>query len=113
MQEKKNTIVNFSLRFKSLCESSGKTQKELAKLLEISEPALINYKRERVPEPEALLRIAKFFDVSIEWLLTGSDLTSTKNSPQLSSSIWKVRAEEAEKKIAAMKAGLSAFIKKF
>lgn len=112
MQEKKYTIVNFSLRFKSLCESSGKTQKELAKALEISEAALVNYKRERVPEADALLRISNYFEVSIEWLLTGIECTVKRFPPQ-NNSMWKIRAEEAEKKITAMKAGLTAFIKKF
>ncbi len=112
MQEKKYTIVNFSSRFKSLCESSGKTQKELAKALNISEAALVNYKRERVPEAEALLSISNYFEVSIEWLLTGVEPIS-KGSLLPNNSMWKIRAEEAEKKIEAMKAGLTAFIKKF
>lgn len=112
MQAKKCTIVNFSSRFKSLCESSGKTQKELAKLFDISESALVNYKKDRVPRADELLRIATFFDVSIEWLLTGND-DGMKGAPNLSASVWKSKAEEAEKKIQAMKAGLQAFIKKF
>lgn len=60
-----------------------------------------------------ILRIAKFFDVSIEWLLTGSEPASAKSLPQLGNSIWKVRAEEAEKKIEAMRAGLISWAKKF
>lgn len=112
MQEKKCTIVNFSLRFKSLCESSGKTQKELAKALGISESALVNYKKDRVPEADALLKISNYFTVSLEWLLTGEE-TKFKSVPEQSAMAWKVRAEEAEKKILAMKASLQAFIKKF
>lgn len=112
MQAKKRTVVNFSLRFKSLCESSGKTQKELAKELGISESALVNYKKDRVPEADALLKISNYFTVSLEWLLTGED-AEFKSVPEQSALAWKVRAEAAEKKILAMKAGLQAFIKKF
>lgn len=112
MQAKKCTVVNFSLRFKSLCESSGKTQKELAKELGISESALVNYKKDRVPEADALLKISNYFTVSLEWLLTGED-AEFKSVPEQSALAWKVRAKAAEKKILAMKAGLQAFIKKF
>lgn len=112
MQAKKCTVVNFSLRFKSLCESSGKTQKELARNLDISESALVNYKKDRIPEAEALLKISTYFQVTIEWLLTGVE-TGYKPVPEQNALAWKVRAENAEKKITAMKAGLQAFIKKF
>ena len=112
MQEKKCTIVNFSGRFRSLCESSGKTQKRLAELLGTSESALVNYKKDRVPEADVLLRIAKYFNVSIEWLLTGDEPIG-QTIPDQSALEWKIRAQEAEKKIEAMKAGLSAIIKKF
>ena len=112
MQAKKCTIVNFSSRFKSLCEGSGRTQKELAKLIDGSESALVNYKKDRVPRADELLRISAFFDVSIEWLLTGNDEKS-RGAPALSATVWKTKAEDAEKKIQAMKAGLQAFLKKF
>ena len=112
MQAKKCTIVNFSGRFKSLCESSGKTQKKLAELLGTSESALVNYKKDRIPEADVLLRIAKHFNVSIEWLLTGNEPVG-QAVPDQRALEWKIRAQEAEKKIDAMKAGLSAFIKKF
>ena len=112
MQEKRLTNVNFSPRFKSLCESSGRTQKELAKVLEISEAAIVNYKKDRVPKAEELLRIAVYFNVTIEWLLTGVE-PDGRSLPNASTAMWKNRAEEAERKVSAMKAGLIAFAKKF
>lgn len=50
-------------------ELSPLSQKELAQRLSLSESAIVNYKRDRIPKAEELLRIASFFDVPIEHLL--------------------------------------------
>ena len=73
MQEKKYTNVNFSMRFCELLEKCGLTQKELAAKLGMSEGAIVNYKKDRVPKAEELRALAAYFEVSMEWLLTGFD----------------------------------------
>ncbi len=44
---------------------------DIAKKLEVSEGAVSNYVRGRVPDAEKLLLISKITNCSIDWLLTG------------------------------------------
>lgn len=73
MQGRKLTILNFGERFRDLVSNSGMTQKELSESLGLSEGALVNYKRGRIPKAEELLSISAFFGVSLKWLLTGQE----------------------------------------
>ncbi len=50
---------------------SGITQKEMAGLLGISQPAISVYLAGRLPPPRVLLGIARLGNTSVEWLLTG------------------------------------------
>ena len=47
------------------------TQEQLASILQISQPAVSKYLRERIPPADALLKIARLGNTTIEWLLTG------------------------------------------
>jgi transcriptional regulator with XRE-family HTH domain len=78
-------------------------------MLKLSESALVNYRRDRTPRSEELLNIAKYFGVSMEWLLTGED---DGQQPKTEDG-WKQRALSAEQKIQTMKAGVIEFVKNF
>ena len=109
MQEKNNKkLVNFSERFKNLMDESGLTQTEAAKLFGVSQGAIFDY-REGRSEPKSwpMLRMAKYFGVSVEWLMTG-DETLNNSETQL----WRDRALLAEKKIEMLKSGLNGLLKK-
>jgi transcriptional regulator with XRE-family HTH domain len=58
-------------RLKSIVEASGLTQRELAEALGISQPAVSQYLRGRMPQADVLYRLAKLGNCSMEWLLTG------------------------------------------
>jgi len=60
-----------SRRIDLIRREKGLTQEELAALLQISQPAVSKYLRERVPPAEALLKIARLGQTTMEWLLTG------------------------------------------
>ena len=107
MQGKNFTSVNFCERFQELLDASGKSQKELASEMELSEAALVNYKRDRLPKAEELLRIARFFRVSVDWLLTGEDESQPKSADG-----WQQRAIAAEAKVEMLKAGMQGLLKK-
>lgn len=107
MQGKKFKKLNFSQRFCDLLKSSGMSQKQLAVALGVSEASVVNYKRGQLPKAEELLRMAQFFDVSMEYLLTGDD------HHEIPDAQWRQRAVAAEEKLTALKAGLHAFLKKF
>ncbi|MDI6711492.1 MAG: helix-turn-helix domain-containing protein [Bacillota bacterium] len=63
----------FSSRLRQALSAIGLKQKEAAQRLGISENALSNYVRGRIPEAEILMGIAQLCDVTVEWLLTGRD----------------------------------------
>lgn len=110
MQDKKFTNFKFSTRLSSLMETSGLKQKEIADKSGVAASALINYKNGRnLPSAIELYKLAKFFECSMEWLLTGEDECG---APSQSGAVWKTKAEEAQKKIEAMRSGLIAWAKK-
>src|SRR5690349_11663795 len=64
-----------SENLKSLRHESGLKQSELAEILEISEKSWSNYERgANEPDIETLLRIANYFDVSVDSMI-GRDIS--------------------------------------
>lgn len=110
MQAGKLTNMNFSSRFRELLESCGKTQKEVAEALGLSEGALINYKRESVPKSMELLAISRFFGVSMEWLLTGEGAAGGNSTD---AAVWRQKCQEAERRLEGLKSGVLTLVKKF
>lgn len=62
---------DFGTRLKAALKAAGLTQKEAARLLNISESAMCNYARGRIPEAKILYRIARLCNCSMEWLIAG------------------------------------------
>jgi transcriptional regulator with XRE-family HTH domain len=55
------------------------TQSEFADILRIKQAMISRYEADKeTPSPKVLLRVAQFSGTSIEWLLTGQELLSTK-----------------------------------
>lgn len=72
-------------RIKELRTEKGITQADLAKILKISDRAVGYYENgDREPDYSTLLKIATYFDVSIDYLLGVSDIknTNTDNSTE-------------------------------
>ncbi len=66
-------MKTFGERIKSLRISKKMKQEELAKKINISKSAIGMYERnEREPSFEILERLSQFFEVSIDFLLTGT-----------------------------------------
>lgn len=106
MASEKFTSVKFSERLTELIEHSGCTQREIAQGCGLSEGALVNYKRGRIPKAGELHNMAKFFGVTMEYLLTGES-----NTPKQADG-WRQRALALEQKMDAMRAGVLAALKK-
>lgn len=51
------------------------TQQEFARKIGIKQSYISRYERGRIPKPDVLLKIARFANVSIEWLLTGKEIS--------------------------------------
>ena len=113
MQEKNAKKSNFfHTRFCQLLELCPKTQKEIAKELEIGESSIVYYKAGKgLPKSNELYRMAKYFGCSMEWLLTGED--SQNGSSNISDGVWRTRAETAEKRLKDLKKSMIDVIKKF
>lgn len=115
MQEKNAKKSNFFHdRLRQLLELNPKTQKEIAKDLEMGESSIVYYKTGKgLPKSNELYRMAQYFGCSMEWLLMGTD----EGAPNLSTNAWKTRALIAEKRIEDLKIALqeamTAVIKKF
>ena len=51
----------------------GINQNQLAKMLNITQPAISKYLKGRIPPPFVLLHLSKISGKSIEWILTGEN----------------------------------------
>jgi transcriptional regulator with XRE-family HTH domain len=100
--------MSFPERFRELVASSGLTQKELANALGLSEGAIVNYKRDRVPKADELVAIANHFGITVDWLLRGTEPPGR----DASADAWKSRALAAEKKLDAIKAAMRTWLEK-
>lgn len=67
-------------RIKALVKESGKTQAEIAKNLNISQPAISNIMSgTKNPSDRTMVDIAALFGVNLEWLKTGKGPKEDKN----------------------------------
>lgn len=61
-------------KLKELRKDSGKTQEEIAKLLNVSRQVYANYENSiNEPSLESLIKLAGIFDVSVDYLLGRTD----------------------------------------
>ncbi len=67
-------MQNFGKRVKELRENAGLTQQQLAERIWVSKSAISNYELyERNPSPEILIKLARVFHVSTDYLLGVDD----------------------------------------
>ena len=63
----------FTQRFRKLQEQKGWTIAETAKRIGVSNDTISTYRRDATPKFKHLVKIAKAFGVSLEFLITGSE----------------------------------------
>ena len=64
----------FALRLAQLRESRDLSKKDLANILHVSDSCISQYEKEKsVPGYDTLLSIARYFDVSVDFLLGNED----------------------------------------
>ncbi|MFW6229706.1 MAG: helix-turn-helix domain-containing protein, partial [Halanaerobium sp.] len=65
-------MSDFGSQLKKLRKNNKITQKELAKILGLAQTTIANYENNsRFPNQETLLEIADYFDVTLDYLITG------------------------------------------
>lgn len=69
--------MRFSNTLKNLREQKNVTQKQLAEYLKVTRSTIAGYETKgKQPDYERLLRIAAYFGVTVDYLLTGTDRES-------------------------------------
>lgn len=64
--------MNIVERIKNLCDNKNTSIKALEREIEISNGSIRHW-NEKSPAVERVLRVANYFNVSVEWLLTGKE----------------------------------------
>jgi transcriptional regulator with XRE-family HTH domain len=78
-QEKmKLNSTQISERILMVMQNLNCSQKEFARRLQITQPAVSKYLNGRIPPANVLLKLAKITNTSIEWILTGQHESSPK-----------------------------------
>ena len=73
--------MKFNERLKQLRQQEGLTQKELAKSIEVGRTTISEYESGKiVPKHEGLLKLANYFNVSVDYLTGVSDNPATRQS---------------------------------
>ena len=73
--------IKFNMRLKELRLANGLTQKELAKSIEVGRTTISEYESGKiVPKHEGLLKLANYFNVSVDYLTGVSDEPATRHS---------------------------------
>ena len=73
--------IKFNMRLKELRLANGLTQKELAKSIEVGRTTISEYESGKiVPKHEGLLKLANYFNVSVDYLTGVSDEPATRQS---------------------------------
>lgn len=69
-------------RMKQLREARGISMKQAAQQLQLPYTTYVNYEKgERQPGPEALMRIARFYNTTVDVLLGGAETAAGKAEP--------------------------------
>ena len=73
--------MKFNERLKQLRQQEGLTQRELAKSIEVGRTTISEYESGKiVPKQEGLLKLANYFNVSVDYLTGVSDEPATRQS---------------------------------
>jgi transcriptional regulator with XRE-family HTH domain len=71
-------LTTFGQRLRDLREKRGLAQKEVGALLDVTISTIGKYESgERTPAPDAIVKLADFFQVSADYLLGRSDIPET------------------------------------
>lgn len=74
-------MASFSQRLKELRVNKNLGQKEVGVIVGVSDSSIRKYETgERTPNPDALVKLADFFNVTVDYLIGVSD---SKNAPEL------------------------------
>ncbi|MDP4092569.1 MAG: helix-turn-helix transcriptional regulator [Bacillota bacterium] len=73
--------INFGNRLKYALDKAGYSPSLATKELNLSQNAIGNYIKGRIPETYILYKLSALLDVSMEWLLTGTEISTKHINP--------------------------------
>jgi transcriptional regulator with XRE-family HTH domain len=86
-------------RIADVMNQMGYNQQQFAEILGITQPAISNYLKGRIPPAQVLLRLAKLAQVSVDWILTGEDKPADRVSDSKSGYTFSVTLADKIKKL--------------
>ena len=81
--------------YNQLCKNIGKSANKVAKELSIASGTVSEWKKGRAPQNSTLLKIAQYFNVSVEYLLGNEQ----KNTPNTETSVEGIDLTQSEEEI--------------
>lgn len=91
--------ASFSFKLKELRKEKHMTQKEMAKILNVSRSCVANYESDRrQPDQESLIFIADYFHVSIDYLMGRTPEQKKEMYDERQKRFWTVSKEAESKK---------------
>ena len=109
MQDKNDTNVSgcFAAALAVAIRDSGLSKRAFSEAVGLSHAAINNYLTGRTPKLDEALKIARYLGLTLDELVHG-----TKTTPGENAAVWRERALSAEQRLAAVKDGMSALLKK-
>lgn len=91
----------FGNRLLQCMESTGITNAEITKQLNLSKNAIGNYKNNQIPNASILFRLSQILGVTMEWLLTGENISDNSLTPDEKKLIsnYKISSESGKQAI--------------
>ena len=66
-------MTTFFEKYTELCKKNGMSANGAAKEIGLPSSSVTNWKQGRMPQVDSLLKVAKYFSVSVDWLLGNTD----------------------------------------
>jgi transcriptional regulator with XRE-family HTH domain len=109
MQEKNDTNVSIGLAasLSVAIHNSGLSKRAFAERCGLTHGAINNYLTGRMPKLDEAMRIARFLGLTVDELVNGEQA-----QPRAGAAVWRERAIAAEQRLAAVKDGMTALLKK-
>ncbi|MEE1314227.1 MAG: helix-turn-helix transcriptional regulator [Faecalimonas sp.] len=92
--------MDFAETLKLLRNANGLTQAQLAKRIKMARSTIAGYEaRNHQPSYECLLKIAECFDVSVDFLITGTNMEQTDSLDQKIAAVCTCLSKESKQNL--------------
>jgi transcriptional regulator with XRE-family HTH domain len=94
--------MNFAQRLKEIREEKNLSQEQLGKEIDRSRTSISGYETyDRLPDVDTLIKLVKYFDISLDWLMGFSNVRRATNSVESVEAIYKDILDNLKEKLIA------------